>query len=255
MMQRASRPPEAAQATHPEVVGKQMHCPALQALFPPEAVIGPDSLHVGVLWPGAYGPRDPVAADVDEARPLHEPLHVLGDVEALAELLAGLQRQGAPAAQVRAVQAPVVCAGRDADLGVLEPRAGPEVLEDLGVEGGVVGDAPVYAARVDEVERGRRAKGPGQREVVNLELEVGRDQGGLDGREVGGDDGGRGVLVGKVHGPEARPRAKVEDLLRAGSYGGQEELAAEGLGEEVVVEVEVVLRDVIIGAPCFLEHD
>jgi hypothetical protein len=61
------------------------------------------------------------------------------------------------------------------------------MLFNLGIQGWVVGDGTEDGARVDEVE-GVFPEGPGLCEVVDLELEVGRDDGGLDGREIGGYD-------------------------------------------------------------------
>lgn len=84
------------------------------------------------------------------------------------------------------------------DLGLLEPAAGFEVLEDGRVEGGVGGYGAVDTACVDEVE-GVFGECPGECEVVDLEFQVWGDVGGLDWGEVCGYDGGGGELVGEVN--------------------------------------------------------
>jgi hypothetical protein len=52
---------------------------------------------------------------------------------------------------------------------------------DFGVQGWIVRDGAIDGARVYEVE-GRGAESPGLCEVIDLELEVGWDVGGLDWR-------------------------------------------------------------------------
>ena len=86
--------------------------------------------------------------------------------------------------------------------------------EDLLVERRPVAQGAEEAADVDEVEGCFGGEGPGHGgTVVDFELQVGRHVGGLDGGEVGADDGGAGVLVGEVDGPDAGAGADVEDLV------------------------------------------
>jgi hypothetical protein len=89
------------------------------------------------------------------------------------------------------------------------------------------GDRAVYRARVYEVEAALR-EGPGLGEVIDLELEVGRHIAGLDGGEVRSDDGGGGVEVCKIDGPDSGAGAEIEDALGVAVDGREEEGAVEG---------------------------
>lgn len=121
--------------------------------------------------------------------------------------------------------------GADVELDVLDVAAGLGAAEGFAVEGGPVRDAAVQVAQVDKVKVVGRV-GPGELGVVDLEAEVGRDPGGLDGADVEADDRGRGVLVGKVtgegqggpldkrgerssgvHRPNSGSRSHVENML------------------------------------------
>ena len=86
-------------------------------------------------------------------------------------------------------------------------------------------------------------------EVVDLELEVWGHVGGLDGREVGRDDGDRGVLVCEVDGPDSGTGSQIEDALGVRRNGCQEEKATEGQSEDVVEEIEVILCGLVVGPP------
>ena len=82
-------------------------------------------------------------------------------------------------------------------LVVLDPAARRERLVGLAVQRVPVGDGPQQVAHVDVVGR-VGVEGPGLGRVVDLEGYVGRDPGGLDGRDVGAEDGGGGEGVSEV---------------------------------------------------------
>lgn len=74
----------------------------------------------------------------------------------------------------------------------MQIAAGRQIVVDLLVQRGPVGDGPVERADVDEIETER--EGPGGCHIVDLEFAIWRGEGGLDGREIYADDFGAGVF-------------------------------------------------------------
>lgn len=117
-----------------------------------------------------------------------------------------------------------------------EVAARLQVGEALAEEPGPGFEAEGQHARVDEVEagavgvrvRGREGFGEGVGpfffDVVDLELAVGGDPDRLHGGEVDAGDGGAGVLVGEVNGPDAGAGSEVEDGVGGGGERGEVEI-------------------------------
>lgn len=161
--------------------------------------------HADLLLPGVPGPvsyRTHVVLDDDvhEAGLLHALyLHVVLDqAERAAELLAAFREHLAPLAH-GAVLGDLAVGGMPLCrlVVVLHVAAGLATPEGLAVEGGPVDDGSDHAADVDEIER-VVFPSPGEVGVVDLELDVGWDPGGLDGGDIGADDLGVGEFVAKV---------------------------------------------------------
>lgn len=153
-----------------------------------------------VLGPGAHGrPVDPLA-DVDESRRGAPFGHLLGHPERAARHLAGVIEELTPLLEDVVVvddDVRVLGAELDVGLGVLEPAAGLEGLEDLAVELGPVADGAVEGAYVDEVEGGG-LEGPVELGILDLEAEVRGHPAWLGRGDVDADDFRRGELVGNV---------------------------------------------------------
>ena len=116
----------------------------------------------------------------------------------------------------------VVAVGAEIDVDGFEvARARFEVGEGGFQQISERGQAAEHHGRVDEVEGGVFPR-PGRfGRVVDLEEEVRRDGGGLDGAEVGPRDGGAGVGVGHLEGPDAGAGADIEDGGGGGEEGGE----------------------------------
>ncbi|RBQ99468.1 hypothetical protein VDGD_20079 [Verticillium dahliae] len=199
---------------------------------------------MGVLGPRAerHAPLDD--ADVLEAGVLEQLGQCGGDVE--AEGLCETAKLGEPLVRLgRLGEGAVVAEEVGAALGDLDLAPRDEVMAALAEKGGPVLDGAPEGAGVDKV---KVVAGPGPRKggIIDLEADVGRHPGGLDGGEVGADDLGGGELVAGVYGPDARAGAQVEDAPGVLEMGDAQ-LAVEGEGEDVVGEVEAVLLLVVIG--------
>lgn len=85
--------------------------------------------------------------------------------------------------------------------------------------------------------------------VLDKEADVGGYEGGLDGREVGADDVGRGILVAHLDGPETGPGTNIEDLGGRGfwSEGGEVELAVHHLFDELILIIQAVELGGVVG--------
>lgn len=145
-------------------------------------------------------------------------------------------------------QRAIIALERGVGLEGLDPTArlqgGVGLLEELRP----IADGADEVAHVDEVE-GVGGPGPRQLGVVDLELAVGRDPVGLDGRQVGPEHLGARVLVGEVDRPDARPRADVEHLLDVLAQRRQVQLPVEQQRQHVVVDVYGVVLAVVVGPP------
>ena len=200
--------------------------------------------------------------DVDVAGRRHPARDLVRDVQRAVRLLGGLGAEG-DGAQDRPVgrHGLVVAVGAEVDVdGFEEARAGFQVGEGVFEQVGEGGQAAEHHGGVDEVEGGALARPRRLGRVVDLEEEVGRHGGGLDGGEVGPRDVGARVGVGHLDGPDARPRADVEDgWRRDGERGEVQAVAVQALdavvlavgagGLGVVVRVEVGAFAVAVVAP------
>ena len=135
-------------------------------------------------------------------------------------------------------QAPIIALQRRPDLLDLDPPSRLQVVVALLKEARPVAHDETEHAAVDEVEL--LVEHPVCLGVVDDEVAVWRDEGWLDGREVGANDLGSWVLFGELDGPDARARADVEDVGRRGGERGDVEGAGEGHAPDVVLEVEAV---------------
>jgi hypothetical protein len=88
-----------------------------------------------------------------------------------------------------------------------------------------IGNAGAHVADVDVIE-GLGVR-PDVFDIVDLELQVRGNPGGLDGGEVVGDDGCGGKFVGEFHGPDSGAGSDVEDALDGSRDGSAVEFAAE----------------------------
>jgi hypothetical protein len=93
--------------------------------------------------------------------------------------------------------------------------AGIHARVRLLVESWPVRHASVQRAQVYEVEI-VPLECPVVVEVFNFEADVGWDPVGLDGGEVGADDGGGGEFICEVYGPDAGACSEIKDFLASG---------------------------------------
>lgn len=163
-----------------------------------------------------------------------------------ADLLGALEQVVGPLVQRRVGGHGAVVGDGGQDVDDLEPPTGGQVLHALLEEARPVGEGDGHEARVDVVEG--LAEGPVVLEVVDLELDVGGHEAGLDGAQVDADDGGRGVVVSEVDGPAARARADVEDAAEGLLVEGRKvQPVVKGEEAEGVLEVEALLLGLVVG--------
>lgn len=202
----------------------------------------------------AAGPRVEGAGGVPLDDALEAGLaHVAAPLEVPPEVLACAEHpfvhEAVPLAQGGAVHGPVVAPHGHA--GVLQLKVTPrrEVVVDVPDDGGAVAEARHHGPGVDVV-KGLVEAPVGLLGVADLEAAVARDHGGLDWRQVGADDGGPGVLFRHLDGPDAGPRAEVEDAAGVDERGDVQPAVEEDL-ECVVLQVEALLLDLVVGQEVF----
>ena len=118
--------------------------------------------------------------------------------EAAAGFPAALPENGVPRLEDRIeIRGPVVTEEIHLGLARLGPAARLCAAVGFFEQLGPVLDGPEEVADVDEIER-VLGPSPGQRGIVNLESQIGRDPRRLHRGEVGADDFGASVLVGKI---------------------------------------------------------
>jgi len=221
-----------------------------------------------IFGPPADGDLDDGLAHVDEARVLKPLLELRPDPQLPLYLVRRAHHLVGPRSPGKVGRhAAVVAKGVNDDLLALKPAAGPQVREggpeDLRAH---VLPAAEGQARVDVVEVGGEVpvfcpvgmlgrggvdwmgKEEGVR-VLHKEADVGGYHGGLDWREVGADDMGRGILVAHLDGPETGAGADVENLggrvFR--SEGGEVELTVHHFFDELVLFVQAVELGGVVG--------
>ena len=91
--------------------------------------------------------------------------------------------------------------------------------------------------------------GPRVVRIVDLKSAVNWHAVGLCRREIGADDLGRRMLVGKIYGPNTSAGADVKDVLRIRPYWGQVESVFEGQQKEMVSDVQGIVGLFIIWPP------
>lgn len=125
---------------------------------------------------------------------------LLQELDRVSAPPSALLPDSAPLAQGRLVVDSFIV-GVDMAFGVevLDPATGLQAAVGFLVQRRPVLNGTGEPTEVNEVERGGLV-GPFAGSIVDIEAKVGRHPCGLDGREVGADDGGLGVLVGKVTG-------------------------------------------------------
>lgn len=234
--------------TYAAHLGQQAQHEALDAIHQAQLVPAANVLLLGLGRPAVHGPLVVDDGDVDEAGLAHAVGALFPDGEGLAEAVAHFDDDAAPGVvEVVGAHGGVVGHGLDRVLDNLDVAAGLGVGIGLLEEEVPVGDAAEELADVDEVEVVGR-EGPGEADVVDFEAAVGRDPLGLDGRQVGAGDGGGGILVGHVDGPDAGAGAAVED--GAGVLQGREvQLLVERQEVHVVGKVEDLLGQLVVGPP------
>jgi len=174
----------------PHDLRSQKNPKPLQALLTARPVKHPNLLEFRVLRPRPQ--RDFIRFRMNRAREAYflkpcEVLAVFGRGERPADFVSGGEEEvRPPGVDVFGREGVVVPGGLAGEFGVLDPAAGLEGAEGLGVERGPVGDAAEHVADVDEVEGGG-LEGPGEAGVVEFEAAVGRGPFGLDWGEVGAD--------------------------------------------------------------------
>ena len=150
--------------------------------------------------------------DVDEARLLVPALQLVRDPNRPTERHSRVVEVAGPLEEGKVRPHGAVVAERGGvGFLALHVTAGLEVLEGAGDDGAKVFEAAEQDAGVDVGEVGGRVEPVRLGGVVDEEVDVGGDGGGLNGREVGADDGGGREEVGHVDGPDAGAGADVED--------------------------------------------
>lgn len=141
-------------------LGQQKQPPPLSALGTVQEIPAANLLHPGIRGPAIDRDFVHVFNDVDKADVPGVRGQVPDFVKRLAEALGRVVEDVAPLAQnVVWSQGAVVALELDAHLDFVQIAAGLQVVEDLLVQRGPVGDGTVQGADVDEVEAVR--KGPG----------------------------------------------------------------------------------------------
>jgi len=171
-------------------------------------------LHAFVFRPRVQREFVDALFDVDEAGLLVPAFQLVGDADRAAEGHGRVVELAGPLEQleVRAHAAVVAVKGRVGFVALHVPT-GLEVLEGAADDGAEVLEAAEQDARVDVGEVAGRIEPVGLGGVVDEEADVGGDGGGLDGREVGADDGGGWEELGHLDGPDARAGADVQDPI------------------------------------------
>lgn len=163
-----------------------------------EIYVVADLFQLGVLAPRSDGDPEPALHAVDEAGLLHVFNHPVADAdfEGLAQFLARFLEDFVPLVE-DVIFLHDVRVAPNVEFLVLEVAAGLQVAVGLLVEGWPVADGAVEIACVDIVKVVIWPR-PLQLGVVDLELAVRGNPGGLDGGYVGADYLGLRVLVGEV---------------------------------------------------------
>lgn len=162
--------------------------------------VGTNLLEPLILGPRAYRGLVHPLVGIDEASRVNPLSHLIHQLEcAPGHVARGVEELAPLLEDVVFVNRDFRVLGSELDvgLGVLEPAARLEGLEDLAVELGPVADGTVEGADVDEVER-VGLKGPVELRVLNLETEVGGHPARLGWGDVDADNLGRGELVGHI---------------------------------------------------------
>lgn len=191
----------------------QRHAVRLHAIIHVHTLEAAQLLQRRVPGPGPQRHLHDLLLHVDEAGLLHPALVKAAHVERLAELRAHTLERLAPFERARHRRV-VVCVDPRVILLHLDVRARLEVVVGLLVQLVPVGRAAAQRAPVDVVELADLGELPRLLVVVDVELDVGRHEARLNGRQVGADDQRAGELVRELDGPDARARADVEHRLR-----------------------------------------
>jgi hypothetical protein len=231
----------------PKDAGEQGEGEALQAR---EQVLGPglpEDLQIASAGPGIDGQLDDPLLDIDEAGLDVPLLQEMGDGQRALGLVGCLVHVLGPLLVGPVVgHGPVVAAGFVHDILALHVAAGLGVAEAAVDDGAEVGEGAHKHARMDVVVV---VLGDGPvllLGIVDDEVDVVGDVGGLDGGEVGGLDDGVGVGVGHLDRPGASAGADVEDV--AGFDEGREvQDALQGVVEDTVEVIEALGFSGIVG--------
>lgn len=211
------------------------------------AIVHSQFLESVLLGPRADGDLVDFLVDVGEAGGLHVRLHGLGGFQDFAERLARFVHLLDPVEEVDgAVQGVVVAPHVALVVLHLEPAARVEGAEALAEQARPVGYTAAQGAAVDVVKTFAGRVGPFGLDVIDVEFDVGGDEGRLDRGEVDAHHDGFGVVVAEFDAVETRAAAEVEDALRLVKRGAVQ-MAAEDHFEDVVEHVETVLFEFVIG--------
>lgn len=156
--------------------------------------------------------------DVFEACLGNQSLDLGDDVHGPTNLFAGLGQAVLPSV-VGTVDRKSVIIGRAPNLKVanLNPATGFQIVHTLAKECGPVGDGAAQVANMDPVKR--LLKGPVSFGVVNQELQVWGNPGGLNGAEICGYDLCLWKLVGDVDGPDSGTGSEIENATGVLDWG------------------------------------
>jgi hypothetical protein len=167
---------------------EQVHSPAFHALQPRQSIVSANALQLLVLRPCPDRPFESLITDVHESCFLDQMLRVLSSAKWLSKSDAAFQSQRAPLIHIRSIKGTIIRSRNDTNFGLFKVCARLQRGVYLAVKRVVVGDASVYRSSMYEVKT-RGCECPGCCEVIDVEIEVWWDVGGLDWTEIRGDNG------------------------------------------------------------------
>ncbi|OAP59662.1 hypothetical protein AYL99_06960 [Fonsecaea erecta] len=103
---------------------------------------------------------------------------------------------------------------------------------------------------MDIVEMLRGRKRPFTFVIVNIEVAVGRHPLGLNGAEIGTNNGGAGKTIGELDAPIASATAKFENALRLVQWFPKQR-ATQNQSVNVMKHVQAVLLNLVVGQHIF----
>lgn len=210
-------------------------------------VVHAEFLEPPLLGPGPDGDLVDFLVDVDEAGVDHVGFHAGGGLEDLAEPFRGFVDLFDPVEEVDGPGDGVVVAPHLALVVLhLQPTPRSEVVQGPPEQPGPVGHAAAHGPAVDVVEPLAGRVGPVGLDVVDVELDVGGEEGRLDRGKVDPDHDRLRVVVAHLDAPEPRAAAEVEHPLRL-DQRRPVQVPAQDHPEDVVEHVQPVLLRLVVG--------